>query len=83
MEPEYRIVQIDDAFLLRIVRYDEDGNIDYIAEPESFGNSAEELSHKLIYQMSAFTKPVLMCISGQNKNHLQTAIDMLQDDNDI
>lgn len=59
MITDYRVVKYADKHVIKLVTYDADKNPISASDVINEAVTVEELSHLLIYQLSAMTKPVI------------------------
>ncbi len=59
MISDYRVIKYPDKHTVKLVKFDSNGNPVSADDIKSEAETVEELSHLLIYQLSALTKPVI------------------------
>ena len=83
---DYRIVKYQNTHAVKLVKFDSNNNPVEAVDAGNSADSVEELSHLLIYQLSALTKPVIDAQVFEpltvDDNAVKTALSMMRNKND-
>lgn len=89
MNWDYRVIQHTDRYSIHEVYYNDQGEpVGFSPDPAwSVGTTVEELSHCLIHQMGALTKPIIASEQLQRQQHrnqvVKSTLDIMSKRSDV
>lgn len=82
MIKDYRVVKYANKHVVKLVGFDSNGNPASVTDIVPEAGTVEELSHLLIYQLSALTKPIIDAQVFEpltiDDNAVKTALSMMR-----